>query len=86
MKAAIIAALVAALVSAAAATATTSGLITGKQIKNCSIGTVDLSARRRSKPFAVSVVLAGSPVYQVQRDRQVHQEPTGDLILPMSTS
>jgi hypothetical protein len=47
MKAAIIAALVAALVSAAAATATTSGLITGKQIKNCSIGTVDLSAKAK---------------------------------------
>jgi hypothetical protein len=47
MKAALIAALVAALVSAAAATATTSGLITGKQIKNGSIGTVDLSAKAK---------------------------------------
>jgi hypothetical protein len=43
MKSALIAALVAAMVSATAATATATGLITGKQIKNGSIGLVDLS-------------------------------------------
>jgi hypothetical protein len=44
MKAALIAALVAAIVSATAATAAGTGLITGVQIKNGSIGLVDLSA------------------------------------------
>ena len=43
MKSAIIAAIVAAVISSAAATAAT-GLITGAQIKNGSIGVVDLSA------------------------------------------
>lgn len=46
MKSIIIAAIVAALVSATAATAA-SGLITGSQIKNGSIGLVDLSANAK---------------------------------------
>jgi hypothetical protein len=44
MKAAIIAAIVASIVSATAATAASTGLITGAQIKNGSVGLVDLSA------------------------------------------
>jgi hypothetical protein len=44
MKSAIIAAVVAAVISATAATAASTGLITGAQIKNGSIGVVDLSA------------------------------------------
>jgi hypothetical protein len=43
VKAALIAALVAAVVSAGATTAASTGLITGAQIKNGSIGLVDLS-------------------------------------------
>lgn len=44
MKAALIAAVVAAIVSATAATAASTGLITGVQIKNGSVGLIDLSA------------------------------------------
>jgi hypothetical protein len=47
MKAAIIAALVAALVATTAASATIAALITGKQIKNGSIGLVDLSGKAK---------------------------------------
>jgi hypothetical protein len=47
MRSAIVAAIVAAMVSATAATATATGLITGKQIKNGSIGLVDLSGNAK---------------------------------------
>jgi hypothetical protein len=48
MKSAIIAAIVAAIISATAATAASTGLITGAQIKNGSVGLVDLSAKAKS--------------------------------------
>lgn len=48
MKSAIIAAVIATAISATAATAASNGLITGKQIKNGSIGLVDLSAGAKS--------------------------------------
>jgi hypothetical protein len=47
MKSAIIAAVVATVISATAATAASTGLITGAQIKNGSIGVVDLSANAK---------------------------------------
>jgi hypothetical protein len=47
MKSAIIAAIVAAIISATAATAASTGLITGAQIKNGSIGLVDLSGKAK---------------------------------------
>jgi hypothetical protein len=47
MKSAIIAAIVAAIISATAATAASTGLITGAQIKNGSVGLVDLSGKAK---------------------------------------
>ena len=48
MKSAIIAAVIATVISATAATAASTGLVTGAQIKNGSIGLVDLSKSAKS--------------------------------------